>query len=475
MLRCVLVFVIVVICWLPSGAAGELATANDLRKAVAAMRKVNPTFPKEKQEAMEQQLNEAWKTLIQAGPRGAVALKQELKEIDTRREKDDNFKLGAAAVLWQIGKADEAETIAAIWSGDVSLNANYNYVFFTAFSAACTQDPRVLPMLTSILRDRKGHVFIPQHYLTIDWPLSHLFIWGAFGSKGLPALERVLNESKDENTLASAVYLLSITQDLRALEKIRVLARQGARVVRIEAVKALGRFGHPQDFDFLAAGLRGKDTAEVWAFAYALYEYEDLRAVVHLIPLLKMEDKQLADEVIACLGHLVTPEGIEALQRCGGTARDKKRIEACKQAVDRVLKPLGLTYEAYAAKTPSEKIKLAVSQHGALTAEKYRLKPDDRKPTHDDLLKAAAEWKAKHRITGGTYAWMEDRHVMAAATAADIPLLLDVAAACYVRLSDECLYDIRTLQELVQRLGRGRYRREVGVCEKVEPLQGSRK
>jgi len=472
MMRCVLTLVIVVTCWLPFVGPAEPAPANDLTKAVAAMRKIDPaTMTEQQQQVKSQELGQAWKTLMDAGPKGAAALKEELRKVDASKEKDDLFKLGAAAILWQIGKVGEAETIASMWSGDVALSANYNYVFFTAFEAARTQDPRVLPMLIAILRDQKGNVFIPQHYLTIAWPLSHSFIWGAFGSKSVPALVRVLEETKDETTPASAVFLLSMTHDLKALEKIRALAHQGPGATRAEAIKALGQFGHPQDFDFLTAGLKGKDPAAVWAFAYALYEYGDLRAVPHLIPLLSRGDKRLGNEVIACLTYLVTPEGIEALQRCAQTAGDKERREPCKEAVTGTFKSLGLTYEAYAPKTPPEKKKMIASLRER-RQEKYRLKPNDRKFTHDDLLKVVAEWKANHRITGGKYAWVEDRHMMAAA---DIPLLLDVAAACYTRLSDECLYEIRTLQELMRRLGRGRYRQEVGLCEKVEPLQGSRK
>ena len=136
---------------------------------------------------------------------------------------------------------------------------------------------------------------------------------GAFGSKGTPAMVAI-NESKDETTRASAIFLLSRTQDLDALKTIRELAHHGAGAVRAEAVKALGVFGHPQDFDFLVAGLDGKDTEDVWNFAYALYEYEDLRAVARLIPLLETKNERLATEVIACLSHLLTPEGVEALR-----------------------------------------------------------------------------------------------------------------------------------------------------------------
>ena len=137
-----------------------------------------------------------------------------------------------------------------------------------------------------------------------------------------------------------------------------------------------------------------------------------------------------------------------------------------------MLDPHSLTAEAYAAKTPEGKAAFAASVRNGME-EKYRPRPGDRKLAHAEFEKAAAGWKASNRITGGAYEWVEDRHILAATTAADIPLLVDVAAACYERLSDECLYEVHTLQELVQRLGRSRFRKDVGVCEKVEPLTPS--
>jgi HEAT repeat protein len=475
MMRSAVVFGIVVSCWLPWAGAADPSGGDDLAKAVAVMRKIPAaTLTGEQQQVKGQELDAAWKTLTDAGPKGAAVLKEELRKIDASKEKDDFFKLGAATLLWQIGKAGEAETIATIWSGSVDFSANYQYVFFTAFEAARTQDPRVLPMLVAVLRDQKGKAFIPAHSLDVEWPLSHVFVWGAFGSKGVPALERVLEESKNETALASAIFLLAADQDLKSLAKIRALALQGTGAARSEAIKALGTFGHPQDFDFLMAGLKGKNPAEVWASAYALYEYEDLRAVPQLIPFLSVEDKRLAGEAIGCLSRLVTPEGIEAIQQCARTTADKEKGEACKGLVASMLKAADLTYEAYASKTPAEKTKVAASLRGKME-EKYRLKPGDRNLTHDELLKAAAEWTKDKRITAEKYSWVEDRHLMAAATAGDIPLLLDVAAACYSRLSDECLYETRTLQDLIRRLGRGRYRREVGLCERVELAQEPKK
>jgi hypothetical protein len=61
---------------------------------------------------------------------------------------------------------------------------------------------------------------------------------------------------------------------------------------------------------------------------------------------------------------------------------------------------------------------------------------------------------------------------MAAAKPSDIPLLLDVAASCYERVSDECLYETRTLRQLIQRIARTQYRKDAGLCEKAEALEG---
>ncbi len=57
----------------------------------------------------------------------------------------------------------------------------------------------------------------------------------------------------------------------------------------------------------------------------------------------------------------------------------------------------------------------------------------------------------------------------AAATADDLGLLLRVRGVVYGRLSDECLYEVNTLNRLISRLGRARFRAEPGVCAEVRP------
>jgi hypothetical protein len=456
-----------------AGAPGA-AAATDLAKAVAAMRRVKPEdFSKEQQEAKGKELDAAWKTLIQAGPAGAGRLKQELAKIDAAKEKDDYFKLGAAVVLWQIGNLDEAPAIAAAWSGDVDLALNYNYVFYTAMDAARTQDPRALPMLAAVLRDQKGSVFQAQHAMAVPWPLTHSFLWCAFGPKGLPALEATLANAKDPAVQQSAMLLLARAQYLPALPRIRSLVPQARGDVRGVAVHSLGAFGHPQDYDFLVSGLQLKDPKDVWAHVYALEEYEDLRAVPAVVPLLDSPDRPLRRVTMGCLYHLLTPQGMEALWKHatpapGASDEAREDAQECRALVDRFLESTNLTWEAYAAKPPAEK-EAVCSNLRKQWGEKFVLKADDRRLSHEELLKATEEWMKNGRITGGTYEWVEDRHAMAASTPEDIPLWLNVKAKVCLRISDECLPEMQIIDGLVCRLGRSRYRKGVGICDKVEP------
>ncbi|MBM4043454.1 MAG: HEAT repeat domain-containing protein [Planctomycetes bacterium] len=326
------------------------AKPPDLAKAIASLRHIDEGKLTEAQKTKKgAEIQAAWAALVGAGQQGALALKREIETVDKAREKDDFFKLGAAALLWQIGKLDEADAIAKVWAA-TPLDAQYNYVFYTAFEAAQTQDPRVLPMLKACLRDRKGSVFLEQHMLDVKWPLTHAFLWGPFGPKGLPALHEVLANSGDQVERLSALCILGRMHYLPALATIRKLAADKDDGVRRTAIQMLGFFGHPQDYDFLIAGLSAKDPEEVYAHAFALLEYEDLRAVPHLIPLLKSDNQKLRYEAVGALRHLLMPAALEALHGQAAAAKGKKEKEAISNSVGDILKELGLTWEAYAAK-----------------------------------------------------------------------------------------------------------------------------
>jgi len=464
-----------------------------LEQAIAVLRRVDMgKLSEQQQKAKAEEIDAAWGVIKAAGKMGVARLKEEIRLVDQNKEKDDYFKLNASALLWNVGQFDEVAAIAAIWKS-TPLNAQYKYVFHTAYAAAKTQDRRALPLLLACLKDNHGRFELPPNTMT-QWLGALEILWGAFGPQGVPDLINVLETSTDSAELESAIFLLIWTHELKALPRVREIAAKAPREARLEAIRYLGFYGHPQDYDFLIAGLRSADPEEVYIHVYALYEYEDLRAVPSLIPHLKMDNEFFRREVIATLTHLLTPASLDALRNfCDEASRntrpDSQQRGECSM-IDSKLKDVKIDLADYANKSPREKADLIAAARKSVE-EWYQLREDDKKFTHDQLIEAAQEWKRNGRIFGAKrmvlrelpkkdkkddtfivsfnkYEWVEERHILSAATAGDIPLLLEVKAALCARMSEETLFEIRSLNKIIERLGRSRYRKVIGVTEKVE-------
>ena len=450
-------------------ARAQAAPDQKLERAIAVLRHVKESdFKTEaQQEAKSKEIEAAWEVIRQAGAGGVARLKQEVERVDRASEKDDYFKLNASALLWGIGKLDEAPAIAAIWNS-TPLEAQYNYVFYTAMDAARTQDARALPMLEAVLRDDKGEVFFWQHSMEVKWPLTHEFVWGAFGPKGLPRLAEILRSSKNPVEIQSALIRLAQSQFLDALPRIRELARTGTGDVRYHAIRALGTYGHPQDYDFLIAGLSSRDVKEVFSHVYALYEYDDLRAVPRLVPLLDSADEGVRQETFAALTHLLTAEGVDALHKYSTAAKSKEERDAAAEHLATEFKVYNLSLAQYLKKPAAERAAAVADIRRRREAGRFVLGAGEPgRLTREQFLEAAREWKKKGRLEGAGRERVEPKHILAAATPADIELLLDVRAALYLRLSDESLYETRRIDEAVKHLGRRRYRKEPGITEQV--------
>jgi len=452
----------------PARAAAQQAGADRrLARAVAALRDVDPDkLTEEQQEAKSQELDRAFQTISKAGPAGAAALKAELRRLDSAGRRDDRFRLAAAGLLWDISRFKEVEAVAAIWS-TTPLAAQYTYVFYTAFAAAATRDERVVPMLRAVLRDKKGSVFFGRHAMRVEWPLTHEFVWGAFGAKAAPALARIIETSSHETELASAAMLLAAAQHVESLPRIRELAAKGTGDARRAAVRVLGLFGHPADYEFLVAGLGAADATLAFDHAYALYEYEDLRAVPALVARLGAADEQLQLEVVSALTHLLTPEALAALRRHSQTSRNPRARARSAGFVKSFLEEGKLTWAAYAALAPAEQEAATRRWREQRTVERLG-GGRGRVMSRDEFLQLAAEWQRKNRLERPGGGRVEAGEIISAATPGDIPLLLDVRGALYHRLSDECLYEVRRVDAALRHLGRSRYRRHTFVTEKVE-------
>lgn len=445
-------------------ALSSTAQTSSVEKAISFLRQIDPDKVKATDEEMVvKQIEAAWDTIHKAGPTGEARLKQELGQPG----QSDYFKLNGAALLWDLSGLDEADTIASIWSS-TRLEVQSNYVFYPAFEAAQKQDSRALPMLVAVLGNDKFSIYVAPHAMDVKWPLTIQFIWGAFGPKGLPVLLNVLKNSHSSIEIQSATILLTDAQYLDALPVIRDLAHARDADSRRTAITALGFFGHPQDYDFLIAGLQSTDREDVFRYAIALYEYEDLRAVPHLIPLLEAPDQRMRHEAFAGLSHLLTSQSVDALVKYAQRARGEEKAEV-NEYLESELKEYGVTLSNYLQKSGQEKAEAIDSVRRQREANRFLLHRGEKDFTHAEFVNAAEAWKKSHhmRMSSGDMPVGVQR-ILTAATVNDLELLLEVKAAVFARLSDEGLGEAQRIDTVIKRLGRSRYRKDAGITEKAE-------
>ena len=444
--------------------SAQTAAVDDVDKALAFLRQIDPAKVKAtEEENVAKNINAAWTTIQKAGTPGKARLKEEL----TKPGQSDYFKLNLAALLWTLSELDEAETIASAWRS-TKLEVQSNYVFYPSFQAGLKQDPRALPMLRVVLGDQKFGVYVALHALEVKWPLTEEFIWGSYGPKGLPELLAVLKNSQSPGEIQSAIFLLTEAQSIDALPLIRQVARKSEGQTRGIAIHALGQFGDPQDYDFLIAGLHSKDPEEAFWYADALYEFEDLSAVPEMIPLLDSPDAKVRREVFAGLTHLLTSQSLDALIKYAQRARGDEKAEV-EDYLESELKEYKLTLAEYSRKSPQDKVTAIESVRRQREAKRFELPKNQKGLTHEEMVKAAEEWKKNHRLQlSSSRMPLDASELLTGATVNDIPLLLEVKAAVLGRLSDECLYEVKSINSVIQRVGRSRYRKEVGITAKAE-------
>lgn len=456
---------VVILCALcVANAAAQESPAAKLDKAVATFRHVDQkAIAKELIHAKAMELQGAWESIVSDKTAGRARLKEELKKLEEARERDDFFKLASAAMLWEMGGLDESATVAGIWDS-TPVHVQYMYSFHTAFDAARTHDARALPMLLAISKDRQGELFIPMHSWNIGWPLTHEFVWGLYGPGGHAALREALTSSKSEPQLETAILLLARSQDIETLRKIRALAKTRRGDVRAWALRGLAYYGHPNDYAVLVAALSSKDGKEVAGAAGALGYYGDQRAVPLLIPLLKSKDGGICDEAGRSLYDLLTPEALDALRDYYTGLKEEHGGLA---ELNAVLRQVKTDWAAWEKASDAEKREI-VRKVRQLDGPDLTLAPQDRRLTREEFQKALAEWKKNGRLGGGSFEWVELKHVVNVATPDDIPAMLETRATFYGRLSDECMHDVREFDHALQFIGRSRYRKDPGVCAKVE-------
>ena len=419
------------------------ASESGLDASVHALRRIDPSsVTEENREEMSLRVDAAWRSLGEAGEAGAERLVAELRTLDRSGEADDFFRLGAGALIFLICGEDRAADVAAAWDGARSFDANYSYVFYTAFEAARSRTLGASPILLPLLRDRDGSVFLELHQLPVRWPLTLKFVYGVRGAAGPAELRPVLDSATDPVTLRNAIVLLAEDVDERSRPSLRRLAAR-TDAVGSEAIRALGVIGHPDDFDLLASLLRSGDAERRLDGAFALWEYEDLRAVPLLRPLLEDPDERVRDEARGALFHLACRASWDPL------AAEPSRPDETPSA----------EFDAYkAADSPKRNAILA----------RWR------KHSNDVSEEFSGSWAARVAEFRRTGTFDFDRaeppdtpEDLAPLRATDLPALLELRAFYARRLSDECLGPISRIDRLIRHSARLAYRRETGLTERA--------
>lgn len=400
-------------------------------------------------------IERAWDIIKSHGDDGVNRIKLELDSIEKSNEKDDFFKLNVSMLLWKISGVKESSAISQIWN-NTDLSANYKYVFFTAVEAASTGSPEVSKMLLPLLRDRRSELKLNAIGKTVVWPETAEYIWGAFGKAGLTDLDIILNGDIESPDVPAALIILTKNQYIRSLPAIRKIARLAKGNHRYTAIKALGIFGHPDDFDFLIKGLVSEDAETQYSHLWALYEYDDIRAVPYIIPLLNSGSSDTAKEAVSCLSSMVTFESFEALVNF----YEKTENMDLKKFSLKYINPLldkKITIESY-LKLSNQMRRKFISSAEKVRREKHILGVDEIRITRNDFIKMAAEWKKNARVSSRVKGFSE-RHILSAANPEDIDLLIEIKSKIYARSTFDVSYEIEFLDKAIKLLSRKRYRR----------------
>jgi hypothetical protein len=437
--------------------ANAQAPADPLDDAISVIRaaaKADTIHEQSQDEA--QQFERACQTLIAAGARGADRLETELAATTGSSIHDDVFRAMACAALYDAAGPEKAGEIARSWSL-IDRRARLEMTFYVAFKAATSQDPRVAPMLRACISDEKGTVVVPVQGLTLAWPRTAEVLWGSCGPGCADELKLMLRQSADPVEIATAVAALAKSMDEGFLPDFRALARGGNRAARIQAILALGWYGHPDDFEFLRSGLRSKEPDLLFAHIFALIEYGDLRATRDIMRHLSSRDLNVRSEAAAACLLLPTSRSLERVARLSQSAQ-AEATPGLKERFDAVMEGMGTDGKAFLAMPSAERERLigrAVREAEAA----YRLKTGEEPFTRERLMKELEDCAAAGKITG----WVDPRQILSVATPRDIPLLLELRAQIYPRLTDQAFQDVGVVDQIIRRLGRSRYRKEVGV------------
>jgi len=398
---------------------------------------------------------------MSSGELGATRLDAELTIAADHSLEEELFRIYAADLLFDIRGAGHAPRIARIWKS-IHNRSLLTSTFQTAFEAAQTRDNRVLPMLRLWFGAVDLKAFLPAHSLSIAWPQTAETLYLVCGPPCFVDLKSSLSQSTDHAELGSAAYVLSRTLEPEVLPRIRQLALSGSSHAKLQAIQALGWYGHPDDFELLRAGLKSQDEGTVYAHIFALIDFGDLRASEDITPYVDSPVAKIRKEALLSCTYLPTVRSTDILIKRVTEKSNDLEAEFDEQ-LTALCNSLRMDRVTFLRAWPREKERL-ISQILVDREKSFDLKAGEPAITREALLQWIQESSLGGHLSGG----LSTSQILSQARPEDIPLFVEVKSRLLTRLSDECLYEVQKVDLIVKRLGRARYRKEVGTTFKVQ-------
>jgi hypothetical protein len=436
----------------------------ELDRAIGEMRGVQlERLSPAERDRKDAALDHAWRTL-KMRPEPA---RQRLRAALATAGPDDFFRADGASLLWELGALDELDAVAAALEG-AELAAHFDVVFPLLTSAAHARDPRVWPLLRQGLRaDARTTAFIAEGSLRIAWPMVLDFMFAPYGPALCPALAAESEQASTPAIARSLTFLLARNLCLEGLPFLRRSA-EGGGALALEALRALGRLAHPEDQQRLVRAAASPDPEVRRSAAYALYELDDPATAPTLRRLLADPREEVRIAAMAGVFHLLDPAGATALIAHGAKLGKRAGDERGSKEADQYDKLL----EAFAEASYSDADELrkgdrsawreAVGRYRSMRDTLFVPRPGDRKLTRQELERAFEEWEREGRLAGSAFAWIEPRHLLAAATPADIPRMLSVRGALCRQPSEAAMAEVEAWDRLLAVLN---HRRVAGAAK----------
>lgn len=451
---------------------------SEVTKAITLLRKTpSPETHEAARDLWEDPgIRKAWNTIAESGAPGLAALQNALSDI-TASERV--LIVAGGSLLWRLGGLAEAEEIGELWTKyDLPPGFGSSVLHATAYAAARTRDPRALPILFAVFRDTDALVDIPRARITLIWPETLDFVWGAYGPQGREALAKALADSRDRDFQASAAWLLAKDGYTEALPAIRRIACSEERgIARETAIRALGIFGHPDDFALLACGLKRlegyilgpNEVSLAEAYIDALAEYGDMRGSKVIKSFLDAAgNEMLRGRARFLLVNLLTPDSLSYLREESESLQGDARQE-WDATLERLFAAVGVTPEEYAA-MDSEGQRAALDGFRAGMEDAFTPRSDEKPLDRAWLKSRIVRLRAGKQLLTAEPEEADKllpRRYLATATPADIPEILEARATVAGSLTEDALADMDILSAMAIRIARASYRQVPGLTDEV--------